>query len=1212
MPQLNNERHAVADNVRRSLAIENTLTSAQARLFVRCLQTAWHVPPIRWADEESHTQFDDARRLLHTAEVFRQLEGEESVHAMECYRRAGEILEWLVRAGDQVQTIAPLALYAAAAYQLGGLPAMARSLLEQPGATDGNGQLYADFLRADFDAVLRICVEFWRKHPELSSRQGSAPVLGTEDADRISWYIVVELVRCLGLLADSLRRGDANRLSRAQQKLDALERLALRSVSEDAWLLLVLLHATAVRFARASIYPGILRLAEKAPDFEPRLRAFAREQFARGRGILWTSQVHGLERLLSDSSFALCTPTGSGKTLIATLALIKELLLASEASIAPLGLYLVPSRALAGEVEAKLTDELGRAGDFIITGLYGGTDWGITDYWLRAEKPTVLVATVEKAEALMRYIGPMLLARLRVLIIDEAHQVVTESDDRARTSLADHSSRPMRLESLVSRVLALKPSVVRIALTAVAGGAAGPVAHWMEGRDDAEAVGTRYQSTRQLMGALQANPGAPGRIVLDLMNGRALWVRGRDEPVYLPLRIPEMPNLPAATRNSLYHYNEVHVLWTALHLRDGGRRILISVAQEPERTMKRYVEALESPAWQAAVIHSEVMNLEARNLLDETRAVCSDYCGANSYECRLLDYGIATNHGQMPQRLRRLMINLVEQRICSIAIATATLTEGVNLPFDLIFVTSLARSTYDPALQRRTTEPISAAEFRNLAGRAGRPGAAESMEGITLVALPQRPSTRAASMRDMQWDQVQKLDRNYRDLLDRLVADENRSTSVVSPLTLLLQSIRQHAATLLGVTDEEAFLAWLEAAAPAAVSAEVGIAANTPNARLADSLDELDGMLISAIEEIERLSVETSSGAAVEIFLSNLWSRTFSRVAAAREAWLEQAIIRRGRGVSERLYPDAAERKRLYQYGFTPHVGRRFEPVAAVLRAEIAVAADYGIRAAEERIALFRRLGGMLVGDRGYGFRTRDTAADRNLLERWGDVLGWWMQAPGAPQPLPDELRSWQRFVTENLEFRLGVALGAVVAQAWSERVTDPLDMPSLATWRATARLPWFGFWARELLRWGTLDPLVAFALSQGLIRTREQGAAVRREFEAWLRGVLSDPTPEDLIDPQRFIEWQTNLPRPTTAVDEIAEINAQPIGVADHARTYSVLPIISDKDISWIDPAGYVLARSAVSRPLLTAAPLRSDFRLITGGTTRVRRTYTARRARA
>src|SRR3546814_817319 len=187
----------------------------------------------------------------------------------------------------------------------------------------------------------------------------------------------------------------------------------------------------------------------------------------------------------------LCTPTGSGKTLVANLALIKELLLRDhDDGLGPLALYIVPSRALAGEVEAKLSSEL--HGDVIVTGLYGGTDWGITDAWLTTEEPVVLIVTVEKADALLRYLGGLLTARLALLILDEAHQVVPEANEATAVSFSDHNNRAIRLENLVSRILARRPEVIRIALTAVAGGPAGPVARWIERRADAAAGGARW------------------------------------------------------------------------------------------------------------------------------------------------------------------------------------------------------------------------------------------------------------------------------------------------------------------------------------------------------------------------------------------------------------------------------------------------------------------------------------------------------------------------------------------------------------------------------------------------------------------------------------------------------------------------------------------------------------------------------------------------
>ncbi len=1143
MPEHDAERLEVANAIRTVLAIENTLTPAQARSFVRCLQTAWQVPAIQWAVADSQLQLDDARRLLQSATIFQQIEGASSSNAVLCYRRAAELFEWLARAHDEIRMSVPIELFAGGAFQLGGLPAMAAGLLSQVELRDEGSKLYASFLRADFDGVLQLISTFWRQNPDLTDREAPGRLLAEDGDEKISWYLTVELVRSLGLIADSLRRGDDGRLDRALRKLNALDKLAVRAFGDDISMLIELMRAAANSFSNASIYRPVLQLAQLNPRRTQRLKTFARGQFGRGRGILWSSQRQGLDRLLHNSSFALCTPTGSGKTLVANLALVKELLLREGGEqVAPLALYLVPSRALAGEVEAKLTSELGQ--DLIITGLYGGADWGVTDYWLTADQPTVLIATVEKADALMRYLGPALLARLRLLVVDEAHQVVPENSESTRISFAEHSSRPIRLESFVSRLLAQSPDIVRIALTAVAGGAALPVARWIEGRQEAEAVGTRYRSTRQIIGMLEVSPGTAGRMLLELMNGQPLYVRGRDEPVYIRLRTPAMPQLPAVMRNSLYRFNELTVLWTALHLVDHDRRILISVAQEPEQTMRWYKEALELPAWEHIGRFELPDDADQRARFDETRAACVDYCGADSYEVALLDHGIATNHGQMPQRLCRLMTDLIDRRICPITVATATLTEGVNLPFDLIFLTALKRRSFDPVTQQPVVTPLSTSEFRNLAGRAGRPGATRGMEGMTLVAVPQRPSTTARGQIQAHRRQVRDLRDDYETLLAALRAEEAEGQHVPGPLALLLRSIADRASNLLGLRGD-AFLAWLEAVAPPQISPNAGRAATTGRDRLADSIDELDGIVLSALEELSRTENGPLQRAAAEAFLADLWQRTFSRVAAVQEAWLEQAFIRRGRGLIETVYPDPEERRRLYQYGFSPFVGRRFEAVAADIRAEIENAQQYGLATPENRLAVFQAIGALLSADRGFGFRVRPTVTDQALLDDWESVLAWWMQAPDADSPEPNDLRAWQRFVADNIEFRLGVAVGAVVARAWSDGAADPFEIPSLARWRETTGLPWFGFWARELLRWGTLDPFVAFALAQGMARTRDEATARRPEFEAWLREEYEDLDADDMIDPQLFLEWQRSLPRHAGDRAALDPIQAELTGTA-------------------------------------------------------------------
>lgn len=1191
MAENNAERLEVANEVRRSLAVQNTLSAIQARSFVRCLQKTWEVPLIQWSENESSEQLSDARRLIHAAEIYRKIEGNQSAGAIDCYRRAGELLEWLSRSNDNLHLVAPIELFSAAAFQLGGLPAMATGLLRQVEHSSQGSKLYSSFLQADFDGVVKVVTEFWRQHSDLTDR--NAPrrlLLEGEDEGRIAWHFTTELVRSLGLIAESLRRGDTVRLDRAIRKLDALERVSTRTFSEDASLLITLMRAVADNYCESNIYLPVHQLAEANVEKRQRLLYFARGQFSRRRGILWPSQRHGLDRLLQNRSFALCTPTGSGKTLVANLALVKELLLESdEDNDNSLALYLVPSRALAGEVEGKLRNELGE--DLIITGLYGGTDWGITDYWLKAEKPTVLIATVEKAEALMRYVGPLLLARLKLLIIDEAHQVVPEDNENTRTSFAEHSSRSIRLEGFVSRLLALAPDIARIALTAVAGGAAMPVAKWVEGRSDAIPVGTRYQSTRQLIGVLETSPEHPSRILLEIMNGRSLNVQDRNTPVYLPLRIPVMPQLPASMRNSLYRFNELSVLWTALHLIDGHRKILISVAQEPEQTMRWYKEALDLSDWANLAPFSVPAGWQ-RDRFDEARAVTVDYCGADSYEVALLDRGIATSHGQMPQRLRRLMTEMIDQRICPVTVATATLTEGVNLPFDIIFVSSVTRQSFDPVSRRPIVAPFSTAEFRNLAGRAGRPGSSKGMEGMTLIAIPQSPSATAVSMRRTQRTQKADLENSYRALRDRLLVEAEEAQSISSPLALLLNTIHTRAREILGIQDNE-FLDWLDTVSPIDISEDAGRAETAPEARLADSLDELDGVLLCAIEELEQLQQQEINGAYAEAHLAQVWQKTFTSVAAVQEAWLEAAFVRRGQALVNNIYRDPKERKRLYLYGFTPFVGQRFEQIAPQILEVIKQSSNYGRTTDNERLAIFEAIGDLVSQDRGFGFRIRDTVTDKALLDNWTDLMAWWTRFPDSQSPAPSQLRAWQRFVTDNIEFRLGTVIGAVVARAWTDGSDDPLAVPELEHWRATTGLPWFGFWARELLRWGTLDPFVAFALAQGLAKTREHAGALRNEFETWISAEYNNLDAEALIDPQLFLEWQRSLQQTAVENPQSSLENVELIGTDGRLPHYAVIPFEQAGMIHWIDAAGYELARSHNEQRLNSLISNRNDFEL-------------------
>src|SRR3546814_14776897 len=131
-------------------------------------------------------------------------------------------------------------------------------------------------------------------------------------------------------------------------------------------------------------------------EFRRVLCRSARSALANKRALVWPAQEAGIAKLRDNTSFVLCTPTGSGKTTVATLGAVQGLF-ADPPVGGPAGnlvLYLVPSRALAAEVEGRLAEDLrGIAAEpYVVPGLYGGVDCGPTDDWTQTHPPPTVLS----------------------------------------------------------------------------------------------------------------------------------------------------------------------------------------------------------------------------------------------------------------------------------------------------------------------------------------------------------------------------------------------------------------------------------------------------------------------------------------------------------------------------------------------------------------------------------------------------------------------------------------------------------------------------------------------------------------------------------------------------------------------------------------------------------------------------------------------------
>jgi hypothetical protein len=1078
-------------------------------------------------------------------------------------KRSAEILEWLSQSSLKPPG-APLHLLAAAAYQLADYPAMALGHLRHIPADQPVSVILREFLRADFPAALEAIRTFWLNRPPIG-------ITNQIDPSDLTTRTFEHVVMCIGTVCTYLRTGKDGAIERALSKLESLAASLLHSRDPYSYMLALLTAASCRQFVKTCLWPKVERLREVSTDAaSAALIQFARSAFVNRRALVWPAQAAGIDRLRDNSSFVLCTPTGSGKTTVATLAVVQGLFASApedefgfvNIDLGNIILYLVPSRALAAEVEARLTQDLKgiAATRIVVTGLYGGIDWGPTDAWIQTERPTIVICTFEKADALLRYLGVLFLNRVRLVVIDEAHMV--EQDRTRLQSLEDGSSRAFRLEQLGARLFRAQTDYdFRVlALSAVAAQAAPALARWITNSPDVPPVTSSYRSTRQMLGRLEVAPNGQYSIRYHLMDGRSLKFddeRQADTP-FVPNPFPPLPGGIDSNQGPEVRMR-APTLWAALQLaaerQDGSRpSVLISLTQDPGTFSATCADLIER--WSGLPLPNYRAVDEANDLWVRCLASAEDYFTIESVEYRLLRHGIAVHHGKMPGLLARRLKAIIDRGFVRVIIATSTLSEGVNIPVNVVLVPSVCRGQNIVSLQ----------EFGNLIGRAGRPGV--STEGSALVVLPERTRTRDRFGRQVftpsrQWDGYEQLISGIEQTTitaGTRTVDETAS----SPLAHLLHALEASWVELTGGGSTEDFTNWLERTA--VLTEEAGSAYKY--------LDTLDSFLISAIQEVEDLQHRELAPNEIETQLTAIWRRTYAFAAAQEEARLATIWLARGRAIKTQ-YPDALQRRHIYRTSLSPRSATSLLDLADTVRRAILNGAGYAFWTTEQRFNFLRDLLALL--SQVPSFRIATTLGRRKNFEDWPTLLLWWLaKTTLSAQPSPNKITVWYEFVAQNFIYRgtwgVGSLLGLLMAVPEGQ---EPIRALEIADWPRSG-LPWIAFWIKELITWGTLDPVAAFILSRGAAINRPQAEEYARDYYA---GLPPNIDPNDALDPSTVRDWvDVRLVTPDEVQTErefvLEATLARPANEYLRPRL-TVSPVEADNRLSWIDPAGYVVANS-------------------------------------
>lgn len=1126
-----------------------------------------------WQGEEFADRLNDALRLLEAAFIERKT-GNTSWR--DSARRAGALLEWLSHPELNSEEL-PIRLLAAAAYQLAGYPALASGLLVEDDVENTESRILRFLLKAAFPDLLEQLTKYWTNTLESTDqRQIDIP---WEDADKLSvalqQQVVKETASALGILCAAMRWGDNPRLPQALEKLSAVGDFLLNGDDLYSWFLAKLCAEVADIYVNSSLRSHVVELSQKMDETgRIALERYLRQCFQRYKTLAWSSQVVGIKRLAENESFVLCTPTGSGKTTIAELAIIQSLFLSSNAienilnKSAPLALYLVPSRALAAEVESNLSRVLRGLNDppINVTGLYGGTDWGPTDAWLTSDVQTVLICTYEKAEALIRFLGPIFLQRVSLVVIDEAHSIQFDGNV---TALRKAESRSLRLESLGTRLFTyLDQSKGRvIALSAVATKMQNALANWVTGEKNAAPAETLYRSTRQLIGRLEYLSNRNFVINYDLLDGADLqFDRGNQaETPYIVSPFPPCPSAAKWENKSGNSGPEKRIrpslLWAAMQLatqyqKDQHGAILISVTQYISGYAQDFLDLLDSiwvnetiPNFFHAPQDESKMKLWQKCLLS-----CEDYFGKKSHEYKLLEKGIVVHHGKMPGLMSRLLVQVVQERIVHIVLATSTLSEGVNLPIETVLI---------PSVQRRGNS-INAREFSNLVGRAGRPGV--GTEGRSLVLLENEQGRNYEEAQE-----IRRVRRRYFNLINEIKGQTeviDKDTGAQSPLAELLSYLQKQYEDYFPSDTHIQFIEWLEKVAPLDYKDDLKENEELP---IIEAVDALDSFLISAITELEEIDNKTLTPAQLEDRLRQIWQRSYAYYAVSEEKKLDEIFVHRGKALKSTIYPDKQQRRRLYHTSLPPRSGNQLLRLYPIIIDHLKTGEDYALRTKDKRFEYIQTAVEMLgTLDK---FELKKTVGKKKV--NWQEVLQWWLDPTAgiAPKTVSD-ISAWYDYVSQNFGYKFNWGLGSIVALAQDEARGGIIVESTLQEW-PLLQLPWIVFWLKELIIWGTLDPVAAYLLAKNIKTTRKDAE------EAALLLYYNDRSlqyPDELLNAATIRNWadaqykQSNPffpPRPP----ENIKVNLLRDFSKVAENEWRVIPIESESEIRWFDPAGFPFA---------------------------------------
>jgi len=411
---------------------------------------------------------------------------------------------------------------------------------------------------------------------------------------------------------------------------------------------------------------------------------------------LLPSQITALESGIlkdSDEPISLQMPTSSGKTALCEILIYNEVKIRNKRV-----LFLVPYRALAAEILSGISNRLQAAGLSVIAS-YGG-NISTKSEKASIETADVLIVTPEKFSTLIQVVEG-LSEKFGTIICDEGQ-------------LIDDESRGLSYELLLTKLRATSKKIVF--LSAILPNV-DMIHGWLGGDEDTLAI-SDYKPVQTDYAFLTKQTPTSWQLIFNpnYPQPRSFFLRHfliQDDFRFLN---------PDTGRNKLIDNWKSFLSLacvSSIKARRNGPVALFTTTRGNNGVnglANKLLSMYENKIF--AIQGQTPLSITQRN---ETRYL-SEYLnfllGTDYLLSKLVKYNSGFHHGLLPQEIRRVMEEGIENNVILILICTSTLAEGVNLPIRTLVIHTTRR--YNPETEKH--QYIENRSLKNIIGRAGRAG----------------------------------------------------------------------------------------------------------------------------------------------------------------------------------------------------------------------------------------------------------------------------------------------------------------------------------------------------------------------------------------------------------------------------------------------------------------------------------------------------------